>query len=104
MPLKNLTLGPQARWFVAALIVVAMLALFYRRVRGDNTDASLRKSYESSTGSASFLLSGTMVFMALAVGAALFLAPEIMQTPLIGAVLLVPVLIAWILNKREVAM
>jgi hypothetical protein len=100
---ESLTIGPQARLALASLLVVVMLYWLVRRLRGNGEDASVRSQMTSETGTISFLASGTMAFAILAALAGLFLSPEILRRPILGVALLVPVVIAWILNKREVS-
>jgi uncharacterized membrane protein len=101
--LRPLALTAQARWFAAALFVVVLVYWIVRRLLGNSTDASIRSSSSTSTGSASILLSGTMAFAAVAIGAAVLLAPEIMSSPVLGVALLALVTVGWLLNKQEVA-
>lgn len=104
LPTALPTVGAQARLAVAGLLVVMMVYWLVRRlVFGRGDDATIRASSSSETGSLSFLVSGTMAFTLLGVIAGVVLAPEIIKRPVIGVVIAVPIVAAWILNKREVA-
>jgi hypothetical protein len=103
MILLQLTVGPAARLAVVGLLVVMMAYWLVRRLRGNGEDAVVRATSSSETGTMSVLLSGTKAFALLALLAGVFLAPEIAQAPILAVGLFIPVVLAWILNKREVS-
>lgn len=87
MPLDALAGLPDAVRYGLALVTTAVLLWWtYQRVTGDGTDPSIRLSAGDGGGYFSFLVSGFVAVVFVAVGWVLGLGPEVMRQPALAAI------------------